>query len=614
MQELLTRSTPSTVRATMPAKGSYGMVSYLILATMCFAAASASPRGRRADMTLHEYITSVPAGFVDSGPAKPDTILDLRIALVQNNQDGLIEAFHNVSTPGHPSFGQYLSLEEVAEFTAPAPDTVSAVNIWLEAAGLSASPTTFAGDWLRLNTTVSTANKLLDTTFSIFTDTKTGQQSIRTLNYSIPSDLVGHIEFVHPTIFFSSTGSAKSNSTIVARAPNRNGFPWNGCNEDLVTPTCVQRLHGVPATVPHPAGSIGVSGIGDQYANDEDLESFMRYYRPDIPRPDVFLEVSVNGGKNDQDITQAGEEADLDMQYTMGIAVGVPTTFYSIGRANPDVVAFEALLNYFQQNPNKNLPSVLLTAYSARESQFPTALSRRICTGYADLGARGVSVIFSTGDGGVAGPELPGVERCPEGKFVPVFPASCPYVTSVGATAIQSVPEHVGTFIQDAAAISGGGFSNQFTNSAEFSWQSSAVDSYLRNLPRLHPTYAGKYNPFGRAYPDVSTVGSEIAMDYRGRAQTADGTSASAAIFASIIAMINAERLAQNKPTLGFLNRFLYANPNAFQDITRGSNPGCNTAGFSATTGWDPVTGLGTPIYNRLSAAGLAWPAPLHNA
>jgi tripeptidyl-peptidase-1 len=40
-----------------------------------------------------------------------------------------------------------------------------------------------------------------------------------------------------------------------------------------------------------------------------------------------------------------------------------------------------------------------------------------------------------------------------------------------------------------------------------------------------------------------------------------------------------------------------YANPQVLHDITQGDNPGCNTNGFSASTGWDPVTGLGTPNY-----------------
>ena len=38
----------------------------------------------------------------------------------------------------------------------------------------------------------------------------------------------------------------------------------------------------------------------------------------------------------------------------------------------------------------------------------------------------------------------------------------------------------------------------------------------------------------------------------------------------------------------------------AFNDITTGSNPGCNTEGFYAEPGWDPVTGVGTPDFTKL--------------
>lgn len=31
-----------------------------------------------------------------------------------------------------------------------------------------------------------------------------------------------------------------------------------------------------------------------------------------------------------------------------------------------------------------------------------------------------------------------------------------------------------------------------------------------------------------------------------------------------------------------------------FYDITTGNNPGCNTNGFYAAAGWDPLTGLGS--------------------
>jgi tripeptidyl-peptidase-1 len=49
-----------------------------------------------------------------------------------------------------------------------------------------------------------------------------------------------------------------------------------------------------------------------------------------------------------------------------------------------------------------------------------------------------------------------------------------------------------------------------------------------------------------------------------------------------------------------------YANPQAFNDITTGNNPGCGTNGFPAMAGWDPVTGMGSPNYSAMLAAALA--------
>jgi tripeptidyl-peptidase-1 len=72
------------------------------------------------------------------------------------------------------------------------------------------------------------------------------------------------------------------------------------------------------------------------------------------------------------------------------------------------------------------------------------------------------------------------------------------------------------------------------------------------------------------------------------------GTSASSPAFGSIITLINDKLLSKSKSTVGFIDSVLYANPQVLNDITEGANPGCGTDSFNATTGWDPVTGLGT--------------------
>lgn len=85
---------------------------------------------------------------------------------------------------------------------SPRAESVSAVNAWLDEHGLSATPITPAGDWLMIDVPVCKANELFETEFSIYTHDATGKQAIRTLSYSIPTELVGHLDLVHPTVTY----------------------------------------------------------------------------------------------------------------------------------------------------------------------------------------------------------------------------------------------------------------------------------------------------------------------------------------------------------------------------------------------------------------------------
>jgi len=65
---------------------------------------------------------------------------------------------------------------------------------------------------------------------------------------------------------------------------------------------------------------------------------------------------------------------------------------------------------------------------------------------------------------------------------------------------------------------------------------------------------------------------------------------------------LNDLRLQQGKSTLGFLNPFVYAHPEAFSDITKGAGRG-SCGEWPAKKGWDAVTGVGTPNYKALAEA-----------
>jgi tripeptidyl-peptidase-1 len=95
-------------------------------------------------------------------------------------------------------------------------------------------------------------------------------------------------------------------------------------------------------------------------------------------------------------------------------------------------------------------------------------------------------------------------------------------------------------------------------------------------------------------------LGLKLATVWLDKTYGIGGTSASAPIFASIINLLNEERLEKGKGPIGFLNQIIYKHPEMFNDVTVGGNPGCGTEGFPASPGWDPVTGVGTPDYNKM--------------
>jgi len=171
-----------------------------------------------------------------------------------------------------------------------------------------------------------------------------------------------------------------------------------------------------------------------------------------------------------------------------------------------------------------------------------------------------------------------------------------------------AVTERTASTTDGAIISSGGGFSNLFERP---SYQDQVVTNYL-NL--LSTDVKNKFNTTGRAYPDVSTLGHNIPIIYGGKIRYYDGTSASAPFFAGMITLLNDIRLSQGKPSLGFINPLLYSlDPSYFNDIIKGGNAcvpdECTGNGFDASTGWDPVTGLGSPIFSKLSDYILSLPA-----
>ncbi|KZV63258.1 tripeptidyl peptidase A [Peniophora sp. CONT] len=589
----------------------------LLLAVSALAAHAAATPYR-----LKERVPE-PRNWIKREPAPAEHVVSLKFGLHQAGFDELERHLYEVSDPSHARYGQHLTKGEVETLVAPHADSLATVTGWLKEHGLEGDDLRLsaAQDWVTVRVPVALAEAMLDTKFHVWEHSSGDSTLVRTTSYSLPDHVHPHIELVHPTTYFNRARALKttfhfselsSADTSSPAALGKIAIPGSDVTVDpscntTITVDCIKELYNaVNYTVAAAdVNQLGITGYLEQFANFQDLQSFYAKQVPEA-KGTSFNVTLIDGGENNQTLSEAGAEANLDVQYGFGITFPTPGIFWSTGGSPPFTPdqqtptdsnePYETWLEFVLAQDF--VPQTISTSYADDEQTVPIAYAQRVCADFAQLGARGVSLLFGSGDGGVGdGDSNPATSTdCVTNDgtntptFLPLFPASCPFITSVGGTI--NVPEV-------AVDFSGGGLSNYFARPA---YQDEVVPAYLDSL--ANGTYAGLFNASGRGIPDVAAQADKFQIFLSGRAVSIGGTSAATPTFAGIISLLNDARLSQGLPSLGFLNPLIYsANVSAtFNDITVGSNPGCGTQGFNATEGWDPITGFGTPNFGLLKA------------
>ncbi|KAH9022820.1 subtilisin-like protein [Lactarius pseudohatsudake] len=582
------------------------VISFLAAVLLGSLAKPFSPRWD--DMRIKHSWNTVPENWESLGNPLNGTTIDLYVALKAHRENALIDTLYQVSNPNHPrhvysatpslthvlTSVAALMQEQVAELVSPPPGTLELVNPWLEYHGVPSSSVsmTHGGTTLTLSgVSIIQANALLGASYQLYRHVETDETVVRTVGYALPAALHGLVQTVVPTTCFSiphaqwhsprkeSGGATAGLKRLVSGEPVT---VLSSRDDELRTPSFLRSLYKTTEYRPAAAdrNALGIVGILNGYPSPEDLARFMSVYRSDGANA-AFTVVQVNGGGYDP--TNPGREPNLDTQYAMAMAYPTPVIFYSTGRLAGTTDWIMSWLEYILTE--SNIPRTISISYLSDEKVIPVAYTMYMCTLFGMLGVRGVSVLIATGDDGVGHGDC----RADDGsvRFIPLWPATCPYVTAVGGT--------TGYGPEFAASLSGGGFSDHFRRPV---YQEQTVTEFLQHLGNQ---YQGKYNATSRGIPDISAQALRLPMILKGERRAVSGTSGSAPIVAGIISLLNDYLISQGKPPLGFLNPWLYGTGmSGLTDITSGSNPGCNTNGFSAIEGWDPVTGLGTPDFQRL--------------
>lgn len=566
-------------------------------------------------------------------------MIKLNIGLEQGRFAELEESLYQVSTPGHPRYGKHLSEEEVRELARPSDEALGAVKDWLSSHGVNDVSYSKAKDWIKVTLPVAKVEHMLGAEYSVYTH-EDGEELVRTPQWSLPRHLHEHIATIQPTTsFFRPRAQARralASETftlehVAARASDAmNSSVAAVCNSTLlVTPDCLRTLYGTIGYEPHTMGDknyVAINNFLDEVTIRSDAQLYALAYRPDIIKSVYqFSRIPVANGTRAGTLSEydlkngIGIEGNLDAQTMLGVAAPVPFIVFTTNGTDPSFKPdaftttdtdepYVTWLQYVLDLPDDGLPSVVSTSYGDDEQTISYAYASQACKMFAQLGARGVSLMFAAGDYGV-GP--PGYCVSNNGTnattFLPQFPASCPYVTAVGAT--MHVNPEVAAYDPhyQIPFVSGGGFSYYFPRP---SYQDPYVPEYLSKY--VGNDYAGLYNPNGRGYPDLAAQGSNFTIYWNGSLLPVSGTSASTPTMSAVLALVNDALVGAGKPVLGFLNPWLYSiGRKAFTDITIGASIGCNTSGFPAEPGWDAVTGWGTPLFKEiLKLEGVEWPEP----
>ncbi|KAH9170162.1 subtilisin-like protein [Lactarius sanguifluus] len=547
------------------------------------------------DMHIKHSWNAVPTSWVSLGHPPSGTTIDLYIALKPNRENALIDALYEVSEPGHPRYRAHLTKEQVADLVVPRPQTLELMNSWLEYHGISSSSVsmTHGGNTLKLKgVSVTQANTLLGASYQLYRHIERGETIVRTVGYSLPRALHWHVLTVVPTTSFVSAPAQwqtprndSSGETVgLVKSAEPVTMLSGRAKVDLATPSFLRWLYDTAAYTPNAmnVNALGVVGLLGDSPSPADLRAFMRKYRNagDVIK---YLTIAVlNDGVFDP--THPHEEANLDLQYAEAMAYPTPHIFYSIGRGPSGTDDwYVTWLEYILDQ--RNIPQTISISYGYEERYTSREYAFYVCNMFAMLGSLGVSVLVSSGNDGIGKGTC--VNKDSMVRFIPRFPATCPWVTVVGGTTDYG-PEVAATF-------SGGGFSDHFERPL---YQRRTVPTFLENLGNR---YQGLYNASGRGIPDMAAQSTNLRIFFNGQEQREAGTSAATPIVAGIISLLNDWLISTGRYPLGFLNPWLYGRGlAALNDVTEGSNPGCGVDGFSAVAGWDPVTGLGTPNLRRM--------------
>ena len=386
--------------------------------------------------------------------------------------------------------------------------------------------------------------------------------------------------------------------------PKYRVLPNAAASTGTFTPPQVAQVYNFPTAGNGAGQTIGIIELGGGY-NQADITKYFNSLGIAAPTvTDVLLDGGTNAPTN---ANSADGEVLLDIEVAGGVAPGAKIVVYFT--TNTDQGFQDAISTAIHDTTNN--PSVISISWGGPESSWAQTAINSMNSTCAGAAALGITITVAAGDSGSSdGGTGDNVD----------FPASSPNVLACGGTALtasngQRHSEVVWNDQASGGGATGGGVSAVFSlptwqanagvpapagrsgSSTDAGSSELAAHAHRRKHKPGGSTGAGTGSGSGaatgtggRGVPDVSgdaspETGYSILVD--GQQEVVGGTSAVAPLWAGLIALLN-QQLGKK---VGFLNPQIYPlGEGPFYDVTSGNN-----GDYSAGTGWDACTGLGSP-------------------
>jgi kumamolisin len=314
--------------------------------------------------------------------------------------------------------------------------------------------------------------------------------------------------------------------------------------------------------------------------------------------------ISTDGASTSCIASQGCDDAEptLDITESIGMAPGLAGVTLYVGKGG--ITDWPAIFAYM--TTDYPLPLNLSSSWTWEPADATAA-----DTYFERMASQGQTFFQASGDWGTW--SAADVEGCEDNVTPPkcIYPADSPYVTSVGGTQLTTVSpggpwssEIAWNQVAYNGISSGGGFSPHGFAIPQWQTLPGIINSANQGSTTLRngPDVSANADYFYLCFDQLTTCA--------GRA----GSSGAAPLWAGLNALLNEEFAAKGDGPVGFITPFFYdlngqtQNPyysEGFHDITVGTS-----GSHSATTGFDLVTGWGTPKPGFLTTYASLIPGP----